>query len=225
MVTWPSWHQPKGSCSYLGSPVLRPSLDRGARINLYMAFMDTIWRHLGVNGVAGLLHPEGHFTDPNAAAIRRDSYSHLKRHFMFSNEKILFEDVGHPTVFGINIYGAACKVDFKQAAWIMVPDTIDRSLEHDGSGPIPGIQHPEGGWDLRPHKHRVLTITEEILADWAKLFDEPGTSWPEARLLRPVTVSDLDTLSMLSAQPIRLADYGYNWASGWHEKICQEQRG
>ena len=47
----------------------------------------------------------------------------------------------------------------------------------------PGISnYPAGGWDLRPHRARVLTITEDVLADWARLFDEPGTPAAEARL-------------------------------------------
>ena len=207
----------EGVANYLGSPVLR-SILTGTRTNLYVVFMDTVWRHLGHEGVVGLLHPEGHFNDPKAAAIRRNSYSRLKRHFIFTNEKILFEDVGHPTVFGINIYGAPCKVGFKQTAWVMMPATVDGSLDHDGSGSVPGIQHLDGGWDLRPHQHRVLSITEETLRGWAELFDEPGTPWSEARLLRPVAVSDLGTLSVLAAQPGRLAHYDYDWTAGWNEK-------
>ena len=207
----------EGIVNYLGSPVLCP-LQTGVQTNLYMVFMDTVWSHLADTGIAGLLHPESHFTDPKAGALRRETYAHLRRHFIFSNEKILFEDVGHPTVFGINVYGAKSEMRFKQAAWLMVPDTIDQSLEHDGAGPVPGIQHPAGGWDLRPHKQRLLTITQEILADWAKLFDEPDTPGPEARLLRPVTVADLDSLSVLAAQPVRLADHDYRWTDGWHEK-------
>ena len=88
---------------------------------------------------------------------------------------------------------------------------------HSGAGPLPGIQHPEGGWDLRPHRARVLTITEDVLADWARLFDEPGTPAAEARLLRPVTTADLEALSVLADQPIRLADHDYHWTAGWNE--------
>ena len=207
----------EGVVNFLGSTVLRPVLN-SVQTNLYMLFMDTVWHNLGDTGIAGLLHPESHFNDPKAAALRRETYSHLKRHFIFSNEKFLFEDVDHHTKFGINIYGATGAVRFKQAANILVPDTVDRSLEHDGTGPVPGIQYPEGGWDLRPHKQRVLTVTREILADWAKLFDDPDTPPSEARLLRPVTVADLNALSVLAAQPTRLADHDYDWTAGLHEK-------
>ena len=206
----------EGIVNYIGSPVLRPVLT-GVRTNLYMVFMDTVWCHLGDTGTAGLLHPESHFTDPKAGALRRETYNHLKRHFIFSNEKFLFEDVHHMTEFGVNIYGANSEVRFKQAACILLPDTVDHSLEHDGTGPVPGIQYPEGGWDLRPHKQRLLTVTGEVLTDWAKLFGDPDTPPSEARLLRPVTVADLTALSVLAAQPTRLADHDYRWTAGWNE--------
>ena len=207
----------EGIVNYIGSPVLRPVL-AGVQTNLYMVFMDTVWHHLVDTGIAGLLHPESHFTDPKAGALRRETYAHLKRHFIFSNEKFLFEDVDHHTKFGINIYGANGEVRFKQAACILVPDTVDSSLEHDGTGPVPGIQYPEGGWDLRPHEQRVLTVTGEILTDWAKLFGDPDTPASEARVLLPVTVADLKALSVLAAQPTRLADHDYQWTAGLHEK-------
>ncbi len=54
----------------LGSPQLRPVL-AGVQTNLYMVFMDTVWRHLRRSGTAGLLHPESHFTDPAGGALRR----------------------------------------------------------------------------------------------------------------------------------------------------------
>ena len=63
----------------------------------------------------------------------------------------------------------------------------------------------------------MLPIPEGGLADWARLFDEPGTPAAEARLLRPVTTADLDALSVLAAQPTRLADHEYHWTQGWNE--------
>ena len=56
-----------------------------------------------------------------------------------------------------------------------------------------------------------------MLADWARLFDEPGTPAAEARLLRPVTTADLEALSVLADQPTRLADHDYHWTQGWNE--------
>ena len=138
---------------------------------------------------------------------------------MFYNEFILFEDVDHHTeFFGVNVYGARTSRSVRSdCRTCFTPDTIDRSLEHDGSGDVAGHQDPAGDWDARPHQARVLTITEEVLADWARLFDEPGTPAAEARLLRPVTTADLEALSVLADQPVRLADHEYHWTRG-HER-------
>jgi hypothetical protein len=206
-----------GLVDYLGSPQVWPVL-AGVQTNLYMSFMDTVWRHSSGEGVGALLHPEGHFTDPKGGALRAAGYQRLRRHFMFYNEAILFEDVHHHTEFSVNVYGAPRSIGFLQASTLLLPDTIDRSLEHDGAGELPGIQRAQGGWDTRPHAARVLTVTEEVLADWARLFDEPGTPASQARLLRPVTTADLEALSVLADQPVRLADHDYWWSSGWHEK-------
>lgn len=206
----------EGVVEVLGSPILRPVLS-GTRTNLYMVFMDTTWRHLRSTGTIGLLHPESHFTDPKAAELRRTTYGHLRRHFMFYNEFILFEEVDHHTEFSVNVSGREQTIGFAQAASLFTPSTIDRSLEHDGSGQVPGIKTVGGDWDASPHRQRILHVDSSVLADWAKLFDEPGTPAEEARLLRPVTTADLEALSALAAQPVRLADHNYHWTQGWNE--------
>ncbi len=207
----------EGMVEFLGSPVMRPVL-AGIQTNLYMVFMDTTWRHLNPRGTVGLLHPESHFTDPKGGLIRRAAYEHLQRHWQFANGLFLFEDINDKNVFGIHIYGSRTGPNFAKMSMLQHPDIVDKSLEHSGAGELPGIQYPWGGWDLRPHRARVLTITQEVLADWARLFDEPGTPAAEARLLRPVTSSDLEALSVLADQPTRLADHDYHWTAGWHEK-------
>ena len=206
----------EGVVEILGSPVFRALL-AGVQTNLYMLFMDTVWRHAADRGTSGLLHPESHFTDPKAANLRRATYSHLRRHWQFVNESGLFEDIHNMVIYGIHCYGTAKAVAFHQASSLLYPETLDRSLVHDGRGRSPSIQRAAGGWDMRPHRARVLTIDEEVLADWARLFDEPGTPAAEARLLRPVTTADLEALSVLADQPVRLADHDYYWTRGHEE--------
>lgn len=208
-----------GLNEHLSSTPLHPLLS-GIQTNLYMVFMDTALRHLRKGGVVGLLHPESHFVDPAAGVLRQSAYRHLRRHFQFINEgKHLFEDIHNMNTFGIHIYGDARSVRFLQISHLQRPDTADLSLEHDGTGETPTIQFPWGGWDLRPHRDRVLTIDETALSSWAKLFDEPGTPADQARLLRPVTRSDLDALETLADQPARLADHAYHWTR------CHEEDG
>ncbi|HVX19128.1 MAG TPA: hypothetical protein VHA73_13945 [Acidimicrobiales bacterium] len=205
-----------GLTANLGSAVERPVLS-GIRTNLYMVFMDTVWRHASAAGVSGLLHPESHFTDPKGGPLRRGAYHRLRRHWQFLNGLFLFDDINHKTIFGVHIYGPQQHAEFLQMSYLQSPDMVDGSLEHDGSGEVPGIQYPSGGWDLRPHRARVVTVDEPVLASWALLFDEPGTPADEARLLRPVTTADLEALVVLANQPTRLADHKYHWTPGFNE--------
>ena len=205
----------------LSSPAVRPLL-AGIQTNLYMVFMDTVWQHAAPTGVASLVHPEGHFNDPKGGHLRRATYRHLRRHFNFMNGLFLFEDVHHITYFGIHVYGHERHPLFLQLSYLQHPAIVDGSLKHDGSGDLPGIQYPQGGWDLRPHKARVLTIDAHVLASWAQLFDDPGTPPAEARLLRPITTADLEALEAIANQPIRLADHEYHWSSGFHERGAKE---
>ena len=207
----------QGAGELLSSPVMRPALT-GVQTNLYMDFMDTAWRNSGDCGITGLIHPESHFADPKADQLRRSTYGRLRRHWQFKNELFLFEDIHHLIVFGIHVYGRASEVGFSQISHLLHPETVDRSLDHPGGGDEPGLQHPQGGWDLRPHRSRIVRVEESVLKSWAKLFDEPGTPAAEARLLRPVTIADLEAVSVLANQPQRLADQEYSWTSGWHEK-------
>lgn len=215
----------------LSSPQLRPVLS-GIQTNLYMSFMDTTWRHANDSGIVGLLHPVSHFVDPKAGRLRQECYGRLRRLWQFANELILFEDVDHHTEFSVSVTGSYdlpvvinvlenVHHEFLYLSNAKQPQTVDASLVHDGSGEVPGIQLPAGGWDLRPHRDRLVAIDRDVLADWARLFDEPGTPPQQARLLRPVTRQDLDALSVLADQPVRLADHEYQWTAGWHEKSAK----
>jgi hypothetical protein len=209
----------EGLTEVLGSPILR-SVFAGVQTNLYMLFMDAVWRHGRDRGIAGLLHPESHFSDPNGAVLRSQAYGHLRRHIQFSNLMGLFPDIAITggNVYSANVYGAyATTPSFMHVSGLLHPETMDLSLSHDGSGELPGTMHPWGEWDLRPHAARIVTVTESVLANWARLFDEPGTPAAEARLLRPITRADLNAISVLAGQPVRLADHDYYWTRGHEE--------
>ncbi|MGJ7908232.1 Eco57I restriction-modification methylase domain-containing protein [Actinopolyspora sp. H202] len=213
-----SWN---GNVEHLGDETQHPVL-AGLRSNLYMNFMERTWRSMHDSGIVGLLHPESHFTDPKAGKLREVTYRRLRRHWQFINEAQLFDDVHHQTIYGVQVYGYPGEISFKQVANLLVPDTLEGSLQHDGSTEIPGIQYPAGGWDLRPHTSRVVEITEATLAQWAALFDEPGTPAPQARLLRPINREQLDALGTVSEQTKRMADLEYQPSSGWNEKTAKD---
>lgn len=190
----------------------------GIQTNLYLNFMTNTWRRASSTGVVGLVHPESHFVDPQAGSLRQAAYRRLRRHWQFANETKLFAEVHNETEFGVHVYSGERDPSFIHAVNLLSPATADRSLDHDGSGDLPGIQFPEGGWDLRPHLSRLVTVDADVLGDWVRLFDEPGTPPECSRLLRPLTNEDLRVLEVFAQQPTRLGSVDRYWTSGFHEK-------
>ena len=214
-----------GINSLLSAGSLEPVL-RGIQTNLYMLFMTNTWRRASPAGVVGLLHPESHFVDPKAGPLRSQTYPRLRRHWQFINKLFLFRDVDDHTEYGVHIYSSLQDISFLQVSNVYTPQTVDRSLSHDGDGELPGLQFPQGGWDLRPHAGRVVTVNEEILKSWVLLFDEPGTPPEESRLLRPLTTADLGALVVLAGQPERLGSTTRFWTRGFDEdKLKNEGTG
>ena len=210
-----------GLSGHLGSAVEHPLL-AGFRTNLYVNFMERSWGNSSVKGIIGLIHEEQHFVDPAGGAIRAATYPRLRRHFQFGNNILLFEDVDNNKNFGINIYGQPRGIQFIQMGRLVHPLTVDGSLAHGGDGEVPGIQYPHGGWDLRPHAARVITVTESILADWAAFADPPGTPVVEARGLRPITVDDNEAIRTLRYFAERLGSHTFDWSQGLNEKTAKE---
>lgn len=215
----------EGVNALLGANSREPEL-RGIQTNLYMGFMTNTWRRAHGSGSVGLLHPESHFVDPKAGPLRSQTYSRLRRHWQFANELFLFAEVHHVTEFGVNVYSTPRDPSFRQAVNLLAPSTLDRSLEHDGTGDPPGIQFPEGGWDTRPHSARIVTVDAHVLEDWVRLFDEAGTPAVESRLIRPLTTADLGALSVFAKQPRRLGSTERYWTRGFDEdKLKNEGTG
>jgi hypothetical protein len=204
-----------GVNAHLSSGVDRPLLV-GLQPDLYRCFMDRTWRSMALNGIASLIHPESHFTELRANALRRETYRRLRRHFKFHNNTYQFPEIGHKKTFGVHVYGKDKTVDFLQASWIFAPSVVERSLVHDGSGTAPGMKDADDSWDLRPHRERIVHVDESVLMGWAALIDEPGTPPSEARMLHPVNRASADVLDKIAAAP-RLGDIGFEWTAGWHE--------
>lgn len=203
-----------GLKEHLGSSVDRPLLT-GLQPDMYRCFMEHAWRAMAADGIAGLIHPESHFTELRAKGLRRETYRRLRRHWQFKNELSIFE-IDHHNVFGIHVYGSESVVRFLQGASLYHPDTVNRSFRHDGSGSAPGVKDEDGNWDLRPHAQRIIEVTETVLKTWAALIDEPGTPAAEARMLYPVNRASAEVQNKIAAAP-RLGDIDFEWTSGWHE--------
>ncbi|MBF6204311.1 class I SAM-dependent DNA methyltransferase [Streptomyces gardneri] len=204
-----------GQSEHLGSGIDRPVLF-SLRPDLYRCFMERTWRSMSPRGVTSLIHPESHFTEARANALRRECYRRLRRHWQFRNELKLFAEINNTRLFGVHVYGASADVRFSQAAALYQPEVVTRSLRHDGDGPAPGVKDPEDRWDVRPHAERIIEVTEAELAGWAALIDEPGTPVTEARMLYPVNRASAEVLDKIAAAP-RLSDTGFHWTAGWNE--------
>jgi hypothetical protein len=204
-----------GLSEHMRSGVDRPVL-AGTQPDLYRCFMERSWRSMRPAGIVGLIHPESHFTEVRAGSLRRETYQRLRRHWGFRNHTYIFADISDKTDFGVHVYGLSREVRFLNAALLFAPDVVDRSLQHDGSGPEPAIRDDADHWDLRPHRNRIVEVDRSVLARWADLVDEPGTPALEARMLRPVNRSSQAVLDKIARAP-RLGGVDYDWTSGWHE--------
>jgi hypothetical protein len=200
---------------YLGSAQAYPLL-AGLRPDLYRCFMEQTWKHMSPIGVVSLVHPESHFTEEKAALLREHTYLRLRRHWQFINELTLYE-VHHLVRYGIHVYGQSMRDSrFMMASSLYHPDTVERSLKHDGSGDEPGLKDLDGNWDLRPHRKRIIKVTDETLGIWHAVMEDSSVPVHQTRMVYTVNSSAADVLATLSHQP-RAGSLGSSFSGGWNE--------
>lgn len=214
----------EGTQNFLNAVQNYPLL-KGVQTNLYKCFMPLAWVLNGVQGVAGLLHPEGPYDDPKGGNLRDAVYARLRRHFQFTNEMLLFAEVDNHTRYSINIYGSAQRSPrFDQVANLFAPATVDACYLHDGTGMVGGYKNEAGKWNTAGHRDRIVRVNEAALATFANLYDEPGTPARRARLPALHAGALSSVLAKLAAYPRRLADLGSDRTSTemWHETMQQK---
>ena len=187
----------------------------GLRPDLYRCFMEQTWLHGSHRGTVGLIHPETHFTDEKAGFLRSATYGRLRRHWQFMNALFLFE-VHDQVSYGVHIYGAAGEVGFEMATSLYHPSTVERSYAHDGSGEEPGLKAPEGNWDLRPHRSRIITVDEKVLGTWHDVLEEDHVPQMHTRMVYAVNGATAAVLDKLAAAP-RLGSLDLASSQGWNE--------
>ena len=197
----------------------------GQKANLFKCFLPQAWDHASANGVAGFLHPEGVYDDPNGGAFRAALYFQLRAHFQFQNETKLFP-IGNRSKFSTNIYGPVRESPvFDTIANLFSPKTIDLCYSHDGSGIVGGIKDEEAeDWDVSGHRQRIVTVGDTQLALFAQLYDEPGTPPLEARLPALHAEPLLRVLEKFAAQPRCLGDIQGEvfFSQHWNETTSQQ---
>ncbi|WP_217130869.1 class I SAM-dependent DNA methyltransferase [Streptomyces sp. AC558_RSS880] len=206
-----------GMLATLGGTSTYPLLV-GTQADLYRAFMCRVWKNLQTLGTAGLVHPDTHFGGAKEGRIRAVAYKHLRAHAGFINGKnwAFPHPVGHTTAFGVHVYGSQGSVNFTHISHLYGTEPLVGSLDHDGTGPLPGIKY-RGEWDLRPHRRRLVHVNQERLSEWNALTNSKNTSATECGLLAPLTDTEEDAISALSRSPHRLGEFHPKTSQGYHE--------
>ncbi|MEU9620735.1 class I SAM-dependent DNA methyltransferase [Streptomyces sp. NPDC048155] len=212
-----------GTVAMLGSESTYP-LIAATRANLYRAFMCQTWKNSSPPGMTGLIHPDTHFSGAQEGLLRAATYTHLRLHAHYWNQRRIFADIKETRQFSINIYGHPGAVNFKHMSWLFSPDTLPASLSHDGTGGSPGIKHA-GSWDVRPHRARLVIVNDDLLAQWQKLAGETDESARQATMLYPVTGNEQGAITALSSFRNRLGAQNPRITVGMFENLATKKLG
>src|SRR5690606_33385059 len=178
----------------------------GVQGNLYKCFIERTGNLTGELGAVGVIHQKGLYDDPKGGAFRAALSSRLSWHLHFINKLLLFSEIEDQKHYEYSILGAHGQAPgFLQVSNLFHPRTLDDSLAHDGRGTVPGIKTDDGQWDLRGHRSRVVTVDDDALALFAKLYDAEGTPPREARLPVVHSAEILEVLRRFAEVPRTLA--------------------
>lgn len=195
---------------------------RGQQTNLFKCFLPQAWKYGNRCGVSAFIHPDGVYDDPKGNVLRRLLYPRLRRHYQFVNEKLLFAEVGHPTVFSLNIYGPSRslrKLQFHSISNLFVPSAIDQCYEK-AVGEAEGIKNDNGEWSTKGHPDRVLYYGEKELSILASLSDDNADPYA-AKLLALQTRQLLETIRCFADYPRVLRNVQIYMSEMWHETYAQ----
>ena len=178
--------QTEAACSgiFLNSVCNYPLLI-GQKANLYKCVLTNCMDLASADkGYIGILCPEGIYDDPKAQALRRELYKRLRYHFQYQNELRLFAEVDHHTVYGDQLLGPvrSSSPRFASLSNLFHPSTVDACFAHDGHGLCGGIKDENGNWNTKPHRDRIVTITDKELQVLSDTFED-GTTGDCAKLV------------------------------------------
>ena len=149
--------------NFLNATANYPQLS-GQKANLYKCFLPRAWANGSDKGVSSFLYESGIFNDSRGGYLRVQCYERLRRHYTYHRAMSLFNITGNnKTDFHCSVFGPRKElVRFEQVDYLKHPKWLDRAYE---------IDHD-----------RVILVTEDELALFARLYDEAGTDSLEARL-------------------------------------------
>ncbi|NLX27180.1 MAG: hypothetical protein GXY61_14680, partial [Lentisphaerae bacterium] len=195
-----------GTQNFLNALCNYPLL-KNVQTNLYKCFLPQAWMIASQQGVSGFVHPEGVYDDPKGGGLRVPLYQRLRNHFQFQNELSLFAEVDHHMKFSLNVFGGyQYNPQFIHLANLFSVSTIDESMQTTSPERVGGIKDDESNWNTAGHPDRVILVDEESLRLFAKLYDEPGTPFIQARLPAVHSIQVMEVLNKFAAHPKRLGD-------------------
>lgn len=163
--------QAAGTLNYMNA-IENYSELQGVQTNHYKCFLPQAWKICGDAGVFAFIHPDGVFDDSKGDNLRRLLYPRLKKHFHFINERLLFQEIGHPEVFSLNVYSNVVSDTFEVISNLFDPKTIDECYCDSDVEKVPGIKDENGEWNIIGHPDRIIKITKNELKMFAKIFDD-----------------------------------------------------
>jgi hypothetical protein len=193
----------RGAMEITSSEVMHPFAGGGSN-NLYRCFIDLSFRLVSENGFIAMIHQDGHLGDPKSGIFRRHWYSRIAKHFSFMNtiKTKNFADAAHYMRFSQNIYrGFSVQPEFEQFTNAFLASQIEDSYSHDGTGAIPDIKGPDGNWDTRGHRNRVIQIDHAALSVIHSLSEEDKIPVNQARFIQPYSAQTLEVFRQMASFP------------------------
>ncbi|MGY3205462.1 class I SAM-dependent DNA methyltransferase [Streptomyces sp. TE5632] len=211
-----------GTATLLSSESTYPLLHK-TRPDLYRAFMAQVWRHGASPGMSALIHPDTHFSGSKEGRLRATTYQHLRFHAHFWNQLRVFPEIKETRQFSINVYGRRNdRISFPHVSWLFSAETLTASLTHEGGGELPGIK-PDGEWELRPHRERLVHVDTDRLQEWQRLSGEMEAQGTQTALLYPVTSAEESAVAALATTDDRLSSLRPLISSGYNESTSKKK--
>lgn len=212
-----------GQQSFLNAIVNYPDLV-GMKANLYKCFLPQAWQFGTPSGISAFVHPDGVYDDPKGGILREKLYPKLRKHFQFSNELKLFEEIDHHTSFSLNVYSNRLSSEFEMIGNLFAVSTIEECYtDRANSSSVPGIKDEKGIWNTKGHKDRIIYVGQKELKLFAKIFDG-SEKWRKARLPVIHAKQLVDVLYCMVNQAEYLSTYEENACSSqlWNETTAQK---
>lgn len=191
----------------------------GQQTNLYKCVLENAMDMASEdNGYIGLLTPESIYDDPKGQPLRRELYKRLRYHFQYQNELRLFAEVHHHTVYGDQLLGPrrSSSPRFASLSNLFHPSTVDACFVHDGHGLCGGIKDEDGNWNTKPHRDRIVTITDKELQVLSDTFED-GATGDCAKLVSLHSKEIVEVLEKFTFLKKTLKDCNVLFSAGFHE--------